>query len=144
MLTIVQAKAMFFDRDVATDVMRKKKQIGARWGAFVRRVARNSIRRRKAASAEGSAPSSHTDLLRNWILFGWDPETESTVVGPVKLNKGTDAPATLESGGLATIMITRHGLAQRKQVRIGARPYMAPAAAKGQAKLPGLIAEVGR
>lgn len=153
-LSIGQAKGLFFDRAaVMTDADRRQKRVGAIWGAFVRRVARNSIRTRKAVSQPGETPSSHVGLLRQWILFAWDPSSASTIVGPAKLNKPGMAPAALEKGGAARILervtIGRGGMVQRhgprwRTVRIRPRPYMQPAGDKGVAKLPGFWAEVDR
>ena len=143
-LSIEQAKAGFFDRKaVLSDADRKQKKVGGAWGAFTRTVARRSIRARKGTSKEGQPPFSHVGLLRQWILFAWDAARKSTVVGAARLNKPGLAPATLEHGG-STVLLRRkprRGEPARKTVQIRPRPYMAPAAAKGNAKLPGFIAE---
>jgi hypothetical protein len=59
-------------------------------GAFIRRRARSSLRRRKKSSEPGQPPSVHTSdrvaTLKN-ILFAYEPQSESLVVGPVKLNQ---------------------------------------------------------
>ena len=106
------------------------RRVLSKFGAFVRTRARTSIRRRKAASAAGSPPSSHTGLLRRWILFGYDAGSRSVVIGPAKLGgaKGSNAPAALEYGGPATN-------AKGRAIQIGARPFMRPAfnRAKGYA-----------
>jgi len=86
----------------------------SRQGAFVRRRARTDVlRRRKRVSLPGGAPSIHsknaTATLRN-VLFFYDSQTDSVVVGPVKLNQvnrsssgSISVPALMEFGGSATI-----------------------------------------
>ena len=59
-------------------------------GAFIRRSARSSLRRRKRVSAAGEPPSVHTHdpvaTLKN-IWFVFDPRRLSVVVGPLKLDR---------------------------------------------------------
>jgi len=88
----------------------------SRQGAFVRRRARTDVlRRRKRVSLPGGAPSIHsknaTVTLRN-VLFFYDSQTDSVVVGPVKLNQfnrnsrsssAVSVPALLEFGGSINI-----------------------------------------
>lgn len=94
----------FFDRQAVTgpaDKARKKNL--SRAGAFIRRRARSSIRRRKSISAVGQPPSAHSRdkvaTIKN-ILFAYDAGRDTVVVGPVRLNgrKG-DVPPLLEVGG---------------------------------------------
>ena len=91
---------MFFDTD------RVKRAAGAaarrnlsRAGAFVRTAARSSIRKRKAVSAPGQPPSSHTGLLRKFIFFGYDPARKTVVVGPMRLNQKIGAAAEAREHG---------------------------------------------
>lgn len=144
MLKIEAAKKMFFDRAAvinATD--RATKSVFSKFGAFVRRVARSSIRRRKKSSAPGMPPSSHTDLLKKFIFFGYDAEKKSVVIGPVLLNgtSGT-APEVLEKGG--TAVITQSSTArlkrEKKTIVIKKRPYMQPAFEKVKPQLPAMWA----
>jgi hypothetical protein len=113
---------MFFNPGTVADAAdRKRKGILSKAGAFIRRAARSSIRRRKAVSAPGGPPSAHsTDsvaTIKN-ILFGWDPSTKSVVVGPVALNikhslnggslEGGTVPQVLEHGGTLGILEIQH------------------------------------
>lgn len=146
-LTIKQAQGMFFDRQqVLTEAQARHKKTCARFGAFVRTVARRSMRRTKKVSAPGDPPSAHVGLIRDLLFFAWDAATESVVIGPVAANKGTNAPALLELGGETTITI-RAGVGldrdkvRRKRVTIAARPFMAPAEQKGIAKLPSMLGQ---
>ena len=130
-----EIKQLFFDRkDVQRKVQSTTRKVLSRFGAFVRRTARSSIRKRKRASKPGSPPSSHTGLLKRFIFFGYDRSQASVVIGPQRLSKKGkgQAPRLLEYGG--SYRIKRRG--KRKQVRMTARPFMGPAFAKEKPKLP--------
>lgn len=87
---------------------------------------------RDPVSRPGKPPLSHTGLLKDNILYGYDPK-RSVVIGPVKLNaKGEDVPRVLEYGGQTTVVQKK----KKKRVKIKARPYMQPAFEKGQEELP--------
>jgi hypothetical protein len=101
----------FFDRSAVTKRLESaNRRALAKAGAFIRKRARTDIlRRRKAISPAGSAPSVRSRdkvaTLRN-ILFFYDPKINGVVVGPVKLNQqnrtnnGTvSIPALHEFGG---------------------------------------------
>ena len=130
---------MFFDSAVVlkkTDAATHK--VLGRFGAYVRQTARQSIRNRKGSSKSGSPPTNQTGLLKYNIYFGYDPERQSVVIGPAKLNKGTpEALAALEYGGTST-MTTRKG--KKKRITVAARPFMGPAYEKEQPKLPAMWA----
>ena len=125
---------LFFD----TKAVRGKVDAGTRrvlskFGAFVRRTARSSIRKRKRISEPGSPPSSHTGLLKKFIFFGYDPAQRSVVIGPERLSqKGRgEAPHLLEYGGTGTV--ERRG--RRRRAKVRARPFMGPAFEKEEPKL---------
>lgn len=147
----------FFDRAaVQAAVGVAKARNLAKAGAFVRRAARSSMRKRKAVAAPGSPPSAHQGEpnLRT-IVFAWDPQSESMVIGPVGFNalsvqngvyvKGT-VPQVNEFGGTVGItevqrkrdgtwdradLRSRRRLAGRpmrvRQATYPARPFMFPA-----------------
>lgn len=133
-LTFNAAKGNFFDRDkVQKAVDAGTKRVLSKFGAFVRQRARTSIRKRKKPSAPGSPPSSHVGLLRKGILFSYNPDTKSVVIGPALLNGSNGSPTVpelLEYGGGAV----RGG----KLVRYPARPFMRPAF---RAELQGRLAD---
>lgn len=54
-------------------------------GAYLRTAARNSIKRGtpKNPSTPGAPPHSVTGLLKNFIIYKYDPSAASVVVGPV-------------------------------------------------------------
>lgn len=139
---IDKAKSMFFDRVLINAVDRAEIKTLSKMGAFVRRSARQSIRKRKKSSPPGKPPSSHTGLLKKFIYFGYDSGRNTVVVGPARLN-GTRSPEsleTLEFGGMADVY--RNG--KTVNVRIEARPYMGPALAKNLPKFPSLWANTVR
>ena len=85
-MTSDQAKGMFFDRKVVTNAVdRAARRVLSRFGAFVRRGARSSIRKRKRVAEPGMPPSSHTGLLKRNIFFLYEPHHSSVVIGPTLL-----------------------------------------------------------
>jgi hypothetical protein len=87
----MRMKDVFFDRAAVKNRMTKaNRKALSKAGAFIRRRARSSLRRRKKPSPPGQPPSVHTNdrvaTLKN-VLFAYDPHNESLVVGPVKLNQ---------------------------------------------------------
>ena len=135
----MKMKRLFFDKEtVLRSVDTATRKALSRFGAFVRTSAKSSIRKRKSSSAPGSAPSSHTGLLKKFIFFGYDPNQKSVVIGPERLNqKNTDAPHTLEYGGTTTIV----SRGSKRHINIQPRPYMGPAFEQEKQKLPALWRE---
>jgi len=133
-------KQMFFDRGAVTSATdRATRRVLSRFGAFVRTAAKHSIRKRKATSAPGEPPSSHTGLLRRFIFFGYDRDRRSVVIDPMRLNqKVDDAPAALEYGGASTVMEGLRNRRRKRRIRIAARPYMGPAFEQEKPKLPAM------
>ena len=68
-------------------------------GAYVRRVAVNSVHRSKRASAAGTPPHTRRGLLKNSILFGVEGDGRSVVIGPAKSFVGISMTAH-EFGGM--------------------------------------------
>jgi hypothetical protein len=154
-MTVGRAKGLFFDRAfVIGRIDAATRQALSRGGAIVMRSARKSIsdgtvlargrvregetRRvvERRTSRPGQPPFSQTGLLRDHILFAFDPASRSVVVGPARLGRGTGAPETLEFGGTTIVERRRDGRRERSTVRIAARPYMAPALAREASRLP--------
>ena len=151
-----QFKRYFFDRDAvqrAVDRMAVRRL--SMYGAFVRRRARSSIRKRKKASKPGQPPSSHVGLLKDFLFFAYDPATKSVVIGPALLNQKLRGDATRPASGTvpealeygADLLVTELQLSgggwkrsdllprgdrkgRNKRVRtasLAERPYMRPA-----------------
>ena len=138
----MRIKKLFFDRKAVTDkVDRTTRKVLSRFGAFVRRTAKSSIRKRKRASSPGQPPSSHSGILKKFIFFGYEPAKRNVVIGPAKLNqKIGDAPHALERGGASTVIQGRRGRRKKRRVKIKARPFMGPAFNKEKPKLPAMWA----
>ena len=143
-----QARNFFFDAPaVAKAVGAATRRVLSRFGAFVRTSAKDSIRKRRGASAPGEAPHSHTGLLRRFIFFAYDPAQKNVVIGPVRLRGMVgDAPAALEHGGRSTVIRTRFRRREgvnvrerrRQDVLVAQRPYMGPAFRKNLPALPAM------
>jgi hypothetical protein len=134
---------MFFDTDRvkrAADTATRK--VLSKAGAFIRTAAKSSIRKRKAISAPGQPPSSHTGLLKRFIFFGYDADRKTVVVGPMRLNQKIGAaPEALEHGGPSTVVSGLRGKRRKRRIRIAARPYMGPAMVKEMPKFQGIWAQ---
>lgn len=131
---------LFFDKKAVRDkVDAGTRRVLSKFGAFVRRTARSSIRKRKKTSQPGSPPSSHIGLLKKFIFFGYDPRKDSVVIGPVRLTqKGRgEAPSLLEYGG-TTKVAHRGNPRKQKRAKVRPRPFMGPAFEKEQPKLPAM------
>ena len=154
-MSVSRAKNLFFDRAFVIErIDAATRKAMSRGGAIVMRAARKSIKdgivlargrvkegeERKVVdrrtSKPGDPPFSQTGLLRDNILFAFDPGTRSVVVGAARLGRSTGAPETLEFGGTTVIERRRDGRRERATVVIAARPYMAPALRREASKLP--------
>jgi hypothetical protein len=150
----MQAKQLFFDRRlVKRRISKANRKALSKAGAFIRRRARSSLRRRKGVSSPGRPPSVHSSdsvaTLKN-ILFAYEPQSESLVVGPVRLNQqallgpqlgSTTVPQLHEFGGRVRIREVKVGnrwFSGVRRVRPGQpirvrsaryaeRPFMGPA-----------------
>lgn len=150
---------LFFDtKAVEAATTRAERRFLSRFGAFVRREARQSIRTRKAVSDPGKPPTNRTGDLKRNIFFAFDPERRSVVIGPVLLpGKRGNAPELLEHGGQARgegmMTVTEapgrgaggRFVSRKRKVRVQgtmtykARPFMRPAFAKELPKLPAMM-----
>ena len=133
---IDQAKTMFFDRKkVERSADRATLRVLSRFGAYVRKTARESIRKRKRASSPGEPPSSHTGLLKRFIFFVFDRAKRSVIIGPTRLAaKVGQAPEALEYGGRSKAAVR----GKTYSTFIESRPFMHPAFEQEQPKLPGM------
>jgi len=129
-------KRMFFDsKKVVSATDRATRRVLSRFGAFVRRTAKQSIRKRKKVSRPGSPPSSHTGLLKKFIYFGYDATRRAVVVGAMRFTRrgNGEAPGLLEHGGTTTLTDRR---GKKRAANYRARPFMGPAYQKESPKLP--------
>jgi hypothetical protein len=142
----LKIKNSFFDRQaVMSGVSRAKRRNLSKAGAFIRRNAQWSMRRRKKPSPPGEPPHVHVGHLKRLILFGYDAVHGSVVVGPLRFKNG-EAPALNEFGGTAQrkIRVIRFDRAAgRRRVkfkhvtaRYPKRPFMGPALLKALPTIP--------
>lgn len=137
----IKVKALFFDTPkVKRAVNRAKRRALSRAGAFIRRRAQTSMRRRRGSAPPGKPPHAHEGSLRRLLFFAYDPSADSVVVGPLGFRRST-IPASLEFGGKETVTRRRtlksgKRVIESKRVRIGARPYMGPALKKELPNIP--------
>lgn len=140
-MEIGQVKGLFFDTEKvlrATD--KAERRVLSKFGAYVRRGARSSIRKRRAPSPPGTPPSSHTGVLKRFIFFAYEPERRTVVIGPARLNQKTgDAPPALEYGGQSRVVTGNRRRRRRvRTVTIRPRPFMRPALERERPKLPAM------
>ncbi len=93
--TIKQAKGNFFDTEkILKAIGKARAKVGNRQGATIRKIMRQSMRRRKGPSPAGQPPNAHQGGIKDKTYYAWDSKTQSVVVGPVKLGKGNapDSP----------------------------------------------------
>jgi hypothetical protein len=145
---IDQAKHLFFDRQAVTGAVDKGTLKGlSRFGAFVRRDARTSIRKAKKTSQPGEPPKSKTGLLRDFLFFVMERASRSVLIGPAKINgkgEGDSIPETLEKGGRVRrrrLKLRRGRKAEREvyNATYDPRPFMAPAFEKNLPKVPAIF-----
>jgi len=104
-----------------------------RFGQYVRKVARHSIKTRPSPSAPDEPPHGHTGLLKVGILYGFDPVSRSAVIGPARIRgKATYGPVTVPE--LMEYGDTVRGR-DSEMHRYEARPFMGPAFRSGEEKL---------
>ncbi len=126
----------FFDSDAITAAVDVgTRRVLSRFGAFVRQVARGSMRRttHNKSSKPGQPPYAHVGLLKKLLFFGYDTQSKSVAIGPEPLSSQNDAPL-LEYGGTAVRQRTDTG--KRYLATYKERPFMRPALAKELPKLP--------
>jgi len=104
-----------------------------RFGQYVRKVARHSIKTMPGPSRPGEPPRNQTGVLKGFILYGFDPGSRSVVIGPARLRgKETYGPVTVPE-------VLEYGDTVRgrdsEMHRYEARPFMGPAFERGEEKL---------
>lgn len=123
---------LFMDRPaVAQAVSRGAKRALSKGGAWVRQVARRSIRKRKRVSKPSAPPASHAGDYKRSIFFGYEPTRETVVIGP-RVDYGpaaSNVPELLEFGGAAIDWRTG------ERVTYEDRPHMGPAMESSEGKI---------
>lgn len=134
-VTISNVTKTFFRPELIRDpILKARQRVLSRFGMFVMKDARQSLRHRKNASKVGRPPTSwknkkdsnHNDLLRRFLYYSFDPPN-NVVIGPVPLD-GPIAkkriPQVLEYGGDT---LNRDRFGEPITSTIAPRPYMRPA-----------------
>lgn len=138
-------KKFFLDSAAVRDALSAgERRALSKFGAFVRRRAKSSIRYKTGTSAPGKPPHAHkserftresrnkklgtttrraSSPLRELIFFSYDPNTKSVVIGPALGGPRTGAPEKLELG----------------KGGVRARPYMGPAFRAELPKAPAMF-----
>lgn len=148
----LRTKYAFFDSpEVVARVDKNKRRVFSKFGAFVRRKAKSSIRYKKGISSPGDPPFAHRSSgfnkrkmnrktgqseqqpaspIRELIYFAWDERRKSVVIGPTPFRGRGDGATRLEKGGTLTKR-TKKG---SKTLRYRPRPFMKPALEAEQPK----------
>lgn len=96
-------KNFFFDRAGVQRLMDENtRRKMSSLGSFVQRKAKSLLRRKKSPSSAGSPPNVHSgddDASLKKILFAYDPQKKSLVVGPLALN-GVGIASTNDPGDI--------------------------------------------
>ena len=120
-------------RTIARRSMRRVSKAAARKAAIKRKEAMDRgdrAFRDPTVSRPGHPPKIHTEGNFNpkFILFGYDPNRDVVVVGPVRTNSRHNAVKSLEKGGRVPIYMGRKNRRRLiKTVFVRARPFMEPA-----------------
>lgn len=115
-------------RKVMRATEKARETVLKRSGAYIRKVAMNSMRsvvpKSKEKSRPGQPPFARLGNLKRLIRFSYDYSTKSVVIGPVLTGSGSRVAKVLEHGGMNTF----RGLDGKPKLgRYQARPYMQPA-----------------
>ena len=138
-------KKYFFDMQRVTDAVdAATRRALSKAGSFIRRDARQSMRKAKIKSKPGNPPHVHKGQVKRFLFFAYEPDTASVIIGPEKISGVTSKTAlhALEYGGETTMVIgKRHRRRywwqkaphnEYRQIIIQARPFMGPALKKNQ------------
>lgn len=129
MPTLEAIKRNFFDPNaILAPAEKMYRQKLSRFGAFIRRRAKSSIRKRKKVSEPGKPPTNRTGLLKKFILFAYEPEAKTVVAGAAAFKSNATAPELLEHGGvgITSKLVNRKGQ-ERRTGHWRPRPFMQPA-----------------
>lgn len=137
-------KRISFDQKIVINAKdRATRRVLMKFGSFVRRTAKQSIRKGKAISVPGKPPKSHSGELKKLIFFSYEPRKQNVVIGPLlfRSTKVKQSPLGLEAleyGGFITHKRKGTLGLRSKRFRFRARPFMAPAFEKEHPKLSGM------
>lgn len=135
MFTMEFAASKFFDpKAFDRPIAKAKKKILSQFGAYVRKVAQNSIKTGAATqhSPPGVPPTGHSGSTRykDFIFYFYDAAGDSVVIGGAALPRRDSAkvPQALERGGQTTGTRQLSGGKRVKEtIMLQARPHMVKA-----------------
>lgn len=148
MITLDMAKMAFNPKVFDAPVDKAKRKILSEFGAYVRTIAKNSIKTmpKEVHAKPGQAPYGHDGSTRykDWIFFFVDHAASEVVIGAVALPRKdqTLIPNVLENGGQTQIPKRSSGgkVIGYTTVMQQSRPHMSQAFEKAKKeKLPKLI-----
>lgn len=130
---VKETKARMFSA-VLTEMDKKTERAFNHFGGYVRKVARNSMKKagkKKTVSDPGSPPLVHTGAIKNRVVYAYDANTRSVVIGPTPFPSklGNPGARDLEEGSGNVVVKTRNGKTVIYKFR--KRPFMKPAFDKG-------------
>ena len=103
-MTLKEAKGNFFDRKAIVDAVGKANaRVAMKQGGLVKTIMKRSMRRKKGPAPAGQPPHAHEGQLRDLTFFAFDPSTQTTVVGPIKLDAG-NAAEIQDKGGMVPVV----------------------------------------
>ena len=137
-------KRGFFDREGVRKALKTSSSKWLRkWGAITRRIMKNSIKSKHGVSSPGTPPNSHTGILKKFILFAYEPTSNTVIVGAALTRKSKNentekpVPQLLNEGGWARITrFRKSGHKYQQTINIRPRPYVLPALAKARESYP--------
>ena len=123
MITLKMSRLSFFDSKVVLRAVdRSKRKAQSKLGSYMRRSARQLLRKRKRSARHGEPPSMHVGFIKRFLFFAWDSVSESVVIGPAlivgKSLRNDTVPHLMEAGG----MIGKRG----KTRNYAPHPFMGP------------------
>lgn len=115
-LDFARIREAFFDSPkVMRAVKSEKRRMLSKLGAFTRRTARSSMRKRKKPAPAGQPPSVHEGSYKRLTYFAWDGSRESVVVGAIPFKASSLMPELTEHGGETTVKTKRGTVQQQYQ-----------------------------
>lgn len=132
MLSLKASKANFFDRTAVTSAVdRARQKVLGRQGAYVRKVMRRLVgKKRKGPSTPPNPPHAHVGLIKDKVFFAYDQGKNDVVVGPVQLGNST-ACETLDKGGTVKVRGIRNRRGEFVPLRLLKAESRRAAIAKG-------------
>lgn len=147
-VTLKDLKIIWNTKPLLNAVDRAKANTLKQFGAYTRKIAKNSIKTSSDPNkhaAAGQPPIGHTGPTRykDWIFYYYDAAKHEVVIGAIRLPRKDSqlVPETLERGGTAMAPKKRQWGGSIKIPRVQrARPHMRPAYDKAvEILLPKLI-----